>query len=79
MTNETEIREAIRLIWRNLPDSASTFSPCERGCGQAGRGGGPCLNCAQQDLAALTNSLIASQYVATALNLRRLEREMVGG
>ena len=77
MTNEPEIREAIRHIWRNLPEAASTFSACARGCGQGGRGGGVCLNCAQADLAKLTNDLQASQYVATVLNLRRLESEML--
>ena len=77
MTNEPEIREAIRLIWRNLPEFASTFSACARECGQSARGGGVCLNCAQADLAKLTNDLIASQYVATVLNLRRLESEML--
>ena len=77
MTNEPEIREAIRLIWRNLPEAVSTFSACARGCGQGARGGGVCLKCAQADLAKLTNDLLAQHYVATVLNLRRLESEML--
>ena len=77
MPTEPAIRDAMRLIWRNLPEVPSTFSACARGCGQGGRGGGPCLNCAQADLARLTNDLYAGQYVATVLNLRRIERELI--
>lgn len=77
MNSEPAIREAMRLIWCNLPEAPSTFSACSRGCGQGGRGGGPCLNCAQAELARLTNDLYAGQYVATVLNLRRIERELI--
>jgi hypothetical protein len=77
MSREYDIHDAKNLIWRNLPTLPGTFAACSRGCGQSARGGGVCLNCAQADLAKLTNELLARQYVATVLNLRRLEREML--
>jgi hypothetical protein len=79
MPNEAKIREAISLIWRNLPGSSVTFARCSRGCGRGkgGRGGGPCIDCARDDLAKLVGEDKADEYVAAVREVRQLEREMI--
>ena len=70
-----KIAEAKHLVWRNLPLYESTFSACA--CGRAnGRGGGRCLQCAQDELAKLVGADLAGQFVAAALVLRHIEKKM---
>jgi len=76
-TRESQIREAISLIWRNLPDGCSTFGPCPNGCKKLGRGTGPCLECAESELAKLTSRDIAKRYVMAVKEARRIEGEMM--
>lgn len=77
MTTESQIREACRLVWRNLPQSASTFGECPRCHNALGRGSGPCLKCAEKELAALTGENMASVYVRACRTVRDLEEQMV--
>jgi hypothetical protein len=81
MSNEQKIRNAIRLIWRNLPEGdGSTFGPCSRGCDskRGARGSGPCLSCAQKDLAkACGSDDLAHEYVMAVGQIRMLEKEMI--
>lgn len=76
---EPAIRDALRLVWRNLPDGVSTFGPCERKCGSGvgGRGSGPCLRCIIDDLAALVGKELADRYVDAVRTTRDLERDML--
>ena len=74
--NEMNHGEAIRIarynIWRNLPSGVTTWSlcVCQR---QSGRGGGPCLKCAEEKLAALTTPQLAADYVLAVRRVRELE------
>lgn len=79
MSAEEQIRAAIQLIWRNLPDHPSTFADCGRGCGRAsGRGGGPCLICAENDLSkAIGDADVAAAYVVACRDLRWTEEWMI--
>lgn len=79
MSREEKIQSALRLIWRNLPSVPSTFGPCSNRCGRglAGRGGGPCPACAQDQLAALCSEAMAARYVATCQQLRELEQAIL--
>jgi len=76
-TRESQIREAIRLIWRNCPDGICTFNPCPNGCQKLGRGTGPCLECAESQLAKLTSRDMAKRYVMAVKEIRRIEGEMI--
>jgi hypothetical protein len=73
MHPEDQLRQARHLIWRNLPDGVTTFSPCSCGRG-AGRGGGPCLACAEEGLAGLIGKTAAKKYVAAVSSIRELEK-----
>jgi hypothetical protein len=77
--NEAEVREAIRLVWRNFPDGETTFSPCE--CGRdMGRGSGPCLLCARERLSkAVGDANQAEAYVSAVMSIRMLEQKMIDG
>jgi len=78
MDNEAEIRQAIHLIWRNLPGFPTTFGPCSRKCGAgSGRGGGPCLECAKKDLGKLVGADVAEQYVQSVRAVRDIESKML--
>ena len=77
MIKEDQIRAAIRLIWRNLPEAASTFNPCPNGCKRHGRGTGPCIECAEKALAKLVGRDKAKSYVMAVKDLRELEGEMI--
>jgi hypothetical protein len=70
------LRKAQTLIWRNLPGFPSTFGPCARGCGCLGRGSGPCIDCAKDDLAALVGGEMAAKYVDAIRGIRELENAM---
>lgn len=72
--SEEAVRAAIGLVWRNLPSHASTFSLCE-----CGRGGGPCIHCAQDMLAEAIggDTFLAYRYVTKAKALRRMETSFV--
>jgi len=74
-TRESQIREAISLIWRNTQPH-TTFGPCPNGCKVAGRGSGPCIECAEGQLAKLTNRDMAKRYVMAVKEVRRIEGEM---
>jgi hypothetical protein len=77
MNKEHEIRQAIHLVWRNLPGQPSTFSACPTpDCDQLGRGGGKCLLCAEEALGRLTTYELANSYVEVIKALRRIEEEM---
>lgn len=75
---EAKIRDAIHLVWRNLPEAPVTFGPCSRRCGRGkgGRGSGPCLDCARDDLAKLVGLEKAEEYVSTVHKIRQLEEDM---
>lgn len=77
---ESTIRDALASVWRNLPQTPSTFSRCARKCdGSAGgRGGGICIRCAQTDLAELIgDGMLASEYVQTVKRLRAMEAQIL--
>lgn len=76
--SEADIRAAIGLIWRNLPSGPSTFSQCKCGRG-SGRGGGPCIVCAQEALAAALGGdrFIAWRYVMKLRSMRSMENAMI--
>ena len=73
-----EIRQdAVSDIFRNLACWPSTFGPCGNGCRRgAGRGGGPCVHYAQDQLASVTNADLAARFVAAVREARRLEAEV---
>lgn len=75
---ETAVTKALDLIWHNLPDAPATFGTCAYACnrGKLGRGGGPCLYCARDNLAALVGEPTAARYVDLALSLQLLEAEI---
>ncbi len=76
-STEYEIRSAIHLIWRNMPDGCTTFGPCPNGCKLGGRGSGPCIECAESQLAKITNRDMAKRYVMAVKEVRRIEAEML--
>ena len=71
-----KIHDAHALVWRNLPAFPSTFSQCECGRGH-GRGGGPCIQCAEETLAGLVGQFEAWQYIEACHRVRALEREHI--
>lgn len=73
MTPYEQLRNARHDIWRNLPNRPTTFSRCECDRGN-GRGGGPCIKCAEDALAKLVGEVEAAAYVATVRRVRDLER-----
>lgn len=76
MTKEIKIREAMHLIWRNMPDGSVSFSPCK--CGRRlGRAGDLCILCAEEELARLTDTHMAQRYVAAVHTIEDLERMMM--
>jgi hypothetical protein len=77
VSKEAQIRSAISLIWRNLGNGISTFSKCPNGCKIGGRGAGPCIECAESQLAKLTSRDKAKRYVMAVKEVRRIEGEMM--
>lgn len=79
MSKEYEIREACSMIWRNMPQGVTTFGECSRKCGsgQGGRGSGPCIKCAIDDLTALVGRKTALKYFGLVKTLRHTELKMV--
>jgi hypothetical protein len=77
--SEAKLRDAQHHIWRNLPGWPTTFGPCSRKCGSGlnGRGGGPCLRCAADDLAALVGQEMAEKYVEAVRGIRDIEAAML--
>ncbi len=79
-TRESALRDAMHLVWRNLPGQPSTFSACVNAAdGQlhtAGRGGGPCLECATRRLASLVGEELADLYVCEVREVRATETAM---
>lgn len=77
--DEGKLREAIHLVWRNLPGFPTTFGPCARNCGRGlgGRGSGPCVCCAQDDIAALVGEELAAKYIDAVRAVRDLEETML--
>jgi hypothetical protein len=78
MNKEYEIRQAVNLVWRNLPNGVSTFGNCSTdGCEGSGRGSGKCIGCAEKQLADLTSGGFAGSYVEAVLTVRKIESDMV--
>ena len=74
---EYKLAEAKDLIWRNSTNLAVTFGDCGRKCKRSpGRGGGPCIFCAEDDLALVVGADLAEKYVEAVRMLRALEAEM---
>ena len=73
---EARVREAQHLVRRNLPGWPSTFGECDRKCGSGllGRGGGPCLRCAADDLGALVGKDAAERYVDAVRTARKTKK-----
>ena len=72
MTRAETVNEARRLVWRNITPVASTFSQCD--CGRAaGRGGGPCVLCAEDMMARVTGREFAEHYVKLVREFREME------
>lgn len=78
--SEIKLNSAKDLIWRNLPEYPTTFGPRLRNCGsgQGGRGGGPCIECAELDLAEIVGVDLASRYRDAIADVRQFEKEMEG-
>lgn len=72
MTPYKQLLDARSAIWSNLPNGPTTFSRCECDRGN-GRGGGPCIKCAEEELAKLVGDAEAAAYVATVRRVRDLE------
>ena len=79
VVDEAKLREAQHIIWRNLPGFPTTFGPCARNCGRGlgGRGGGPCICCAQDDITAMVGEELAGKYVSAVRGIRDLEDAML--
>ena len=73
---ESQIAHAKYLVRRNLPAWPSTFGPCANECGRGkgGRGRGPCLDCAMDELSLLIGKDAADSYEAEIRNKNRKER-----
>jgi hypothetical protein len=70
-----QIEHAKYLVRRNLPVWPSTFGLCENECGRAnGRGSGPCIECAMDELALLIGRDEAITYYEHVKELNRKER-----
>lgn len=72
MTLYKQLLDARCDVWGNLPNGPTTFSRCKCKRGN-GRGGGPCIRCAEESLAKLVGKAEAADYVATARRVRELE------
>ena len=77
MTRKESIRQAVSLIWYNLPQGITTFGHCGRGCGGSGRGSGPCLACAVDDLSKVIGRQKAEDYAELVRRIREAEEEMI--
>ena len=77
MEQTSKLYHARCRIWANLPSAPATFGDCQRKCGRGlgGRSGGPCLLCAQDDLAEIVGAPNAEAYVKAIRLVRELERE----
>lgn len=74
MTRAEKMEEARRLVWRNLTPRHTTFSQCD--CKRkAGRGGGPCLICAEEMMASVAGKEFAAHYVKLVRDFVRMENE----
>jgi hypothetical protein len=71
------IRQAVSLIWYNLPQGITTFGNCGRGCGGSGRGSGPCLACAVDDLSKVIGRQKAEDYADMVRRIREAEGDMI--
>lgn len=77
MSQEADIREMRRRVWRNAPDGPATFGPCcDCGRSDGGRGSGPCMICCRKALAKLVGGYLARSYVEAVERVRALEAEM---
>lgn len=75
-SKEPEIRKAMSGVWRNLQDG-TTFSACGNGCKDKwGRGGGPCIDCYEKELAGLTSIDDAKHFVACVRAVKKSESKL---
>ena len=70
------IRELWHVIWRNSSPGVHTCAACERGCGNAARGGGLCATCARAELTEYVGAEMATEYCNLVTRVRELESEM---
>lgn len=73
--NHEKIHQAVYDIRRNHPVWPTTFGPCYCGGGKIARGGGRCLDCAQEELAGEVGAEDASTFVRHVAEAASLERE----
>lgn len=58
------VGEVLHVLWRNLPIFPSTFGPCPApGCGNLGRGGYICADCAERVLADITGDPDTAAFI----------------
>jgi len=55
---------------RNLPAFATTFAPCDQGCGGSARAGGPCAACVRTAIATRFGQAEAARAVLDAMTAR---------
>jgi hypothetical protein len=72
------IDQLIYDIQYQFPLWPSTYSTCERdGCEKPARGGRVCLDCLESDLAALTNTHDAREFVDACEHLSRIKHRLI--
>lgn len=71
------IRQIIYDLYRQFPDSVSTWGRCHRNCGGSARGSGVCRQCLTADLAALVGKELAEEYLAALENTSRLRNQIL--
>lgn len=72
------IDQLIYDIQYQFPLWPSTYSTCERDdCERAARGGLVCLECLQEDLAALTNETDAADFVKACEELNKIKYRLI--
>lgn len=75
--SEEKLRHIMHDLWYQHPQGASTFSMCgnykKNGCKSDGRGGRPCADCVEEELAKLVGDENADKYHILICDIRELE------
>jgi hypothetical protein len=80
---EPALERMISDLWRNHPEWPSTFGPCSEGCGNLGRGSGPCADCIERAIGLLVGQPMAACGLHIAIHRTREEsrklRDLISG
>lgn len=75
---KTSVDQLIYDIQYQFPLWPSTYSTCQRdGCEKSARGGRVCLDCLEADLAALTNTHDAREFVEACEHMSKIKHRLI--